>query len=289
LNAVADADPALLYNTSMGSNARGGITRSGASGSFTYTAKANMGNKPVNFVSFSDAARFANWLHNNQPIGAQGPGTTETGAYTMSASPITREPGATWFLPTEDEWYKAAYHKNDGATGNYWDYPTGVDVPSAPTSATADADGDISNPGANVANHSAGADWDSNGDTIAENGNVTTVGSADDPNTVGIESASPYFTFDQGGNVHEWNEAMPFVGDRGVRGGTWAAGSVGLLASNIITSQLAFAEDSVTGFRVAAVPEPGAWLLVGGVAASAYLVRLLRRKWHSPLASSVGS
>ena len=35
-----------------------------------------------------------------------------------------RNPGAKFFIPTEDEWYKAAYHKNDGVTGNYWDYPT---------------------------------------------------------------------------------------------------------------------------------------------------------------------
>ena len=41
---------------------------------------------------------------------------------------ITRNPGAKWFLPSENEWYKAAYHKNDGVTGNYWNYPTSTDV-----------------------------------------------------------------------------------------------------------------------------------------------------------------
>jgi hypothetical protein len=44
---------------------------------------------------------------------------------------ITREPDATWVIPSEDEWYKAAYHYNDGVTGNYFDYPTSSDtVPS---------------------------------------------------------------------------------------------------------------------------------------------------------------
>ena len=62
LNAKAASDPLALYNTSMGSDARGGITRSGVSGSFTYAAKTNMGNKPVNYVSWYDSIRFANWL-----------------------------------------------------------------------------------------------------------------------------------------------------------------------------------------------------------------------------------
>ena len=42
---------------------------------------------------------------------------------------VTRKPGATWVIPTEDEWYKVAYHKNDGVTGNYGDYPTGSNTP----------------------------------------------------------------------------------------------------------------------------------------------------------------
>lgn len=74
---------------------------------------------PVNYVSWYDTLRFANWLHNGQLTSAQGPSTTEDGAYEMSpASNVLRKSGARWVLPTEDEWYKAAYHKNDGVTGN---------------------------------------------------------------------------------------------------------------------------------------------------------------------------
>ena len=64
LNSLAATDTYSLYNASMGSNARGGITRSGASGSYTYAAKPNMGDKPVLFVSWFDAARVSNWLMN---------------------------------------------------------------------------------------------------------------------------------------------------------------------------------------------------------------------------------
>jgi hypothetical protein len=61
---VAKTDTYSLYNASMGSNARGGITQSGASGAYTYSAKTNMGDKPVNYVSWFDAARVSNWYQN---------------------------------------------------------------------------------------------------------------------------------------------------------------------------------------------------------------------------------
>ena len=77
LNAVdpSGTNPNGVYNTNMGSNARGGIsfTTGVASGS-KYAVKTNMGDKPVNYVSWFDAARVANWLQNGQ-----GSGSTETG------------------------------------------------------------------------------------------------------------------------------------------------------------------------------------------------------------------
>ena len=76
LDAVAATDTNALYNASMGSDPRGGITQSGVSGSFTYAVKTNMGDKPVNYVSFFDAMRFVNWLDNGQPSGVQDASTT---------------------------------------------------------------------------------------------------------------------------------------------------------------------------------------------------------------------
>lgn len=108
LNLKAASDPNNLYNTSMGSSVYGGITRSGISGSYTYSVKTNMANKPVVYITWVDAARFANWLHNGA-----GTGSTETGSYTMNGSrtDILKNSGANFWIPSEDEWYKAAYYK----------------------------------------------------------------------------------------------------------------------------------------------------------------------------------
>ena len=242
LNAVAATNTFALYSTLMGSNPRGGITRSGSSGSFTYSVRENMGNKPVNYVSFFDAMRFTNWLENGQ-----GAGDTEAGVYTIgSGVNETRATGARYFIPSEDEWYKAAYHKNDGVTGNYWDYPTSSDT--IPTIAMANANGDVSNPGSNVANYNRGADWN------GQDGNVTTVGSA--------LSTSPYGTFDQGGNVWEWNEAVIGSSFRGRRGGSWN-GFSSILAASSRDGISPPSEGSVIGFRVAStIPEPSSLLVV---------------------------
>ncbi len=127
LNTVAASDPRALFNANMGSDPRGGITRSGSSGSFIYAARPNMGNKPVNFVSSLDALRMANWLTNGQ-----GSGSTESGVYTLSGNTVTAitrdlsNPNQV-FLPTENEWYKAALHQpasQGGDTDNFWKFAT---------------------------------------------------------------------------------------------------------------------------------------------------------------------
>ncbi len=69
LNAVADADPNGLYSTSMSIGFGANILRTGSSPTYSYSVAADWANRPVNYVSFWDAARFANWLHNGQPTG----------------------------------------------------------------------------------------------------------------------------------------------------------------------------------------------------------------------------
>ena len=127
LNAVAATDTYGLYSIGMGSG-YGGITRNGSSGSYTYSPIAGREQMPVNYVSWYDALRFTNWLHNGQLSGAQDSTTTEDGAYTFSgASSVgARKGDATIFLASEDEWYKAAYY--EALSASYFDYPAGSDT-----------------------------------------------------------------------------------------------------------------------------------------------------------------
>jgi formylglycine-generating enzyme len=162
---------------------------------------------------------------------------------------FARQSNADYFIPTEDEWYKAAYHKNDGATGNYFDYPTSSDtVPS----------NDLTNP---------------------DDGNNATFRVGDDDDTIGSpywrtekgdheNSESPYGTFDQGGNVWEWNETVIDTSARGLRGGNYFNDSERLHTSYRPTSGTPSGEHHGIGFRVASIPEPGSIsLLVCGLVA----------------------
>jgi len=238
LTSVAATDTYSLYNASMGSDARGGITQSGGSGSYTYSAKANMGDKPVNFVSWFDAARVSNWLMN----GATSSSSTETGAYTLVGGQTTGtapavNSGATFYVPTEAQWYKASYYKGGGTSAGYWNYATQSD--SAPTTVTAGSTGigsAGSTPGFN--NYSRGADWN------GQDGNVTTVGTNGGP--------SFYGAFDMSGNVEEWNDGTGAAGStRVLRGGNWSNGALSQSSSARGTFSPASAEADTIGFRLA--------------------------------------
>jgi formylglycine-generating enzyme required for sulfatase activity len=268
LNAVAGVDTYGLYNTSMWSSSSGcKIERFAGSGTvgdpYQYHVAGDWASRPVSDVSWGDAARFANWLHNNQPTGTQGLSTTEDGAYYLDGATsdaqlmaVNRESDWKWAITSEDEWYKAAYHKNDGVTGNYFDYPTSNDsVPS----------NDLINPDpGNNANYYRGGGY-----TTGSPYYRTEVGEFEN-------SDSPYGTFDQGGNVYEWNEAVFYGSLRGVRGGSFKHGHAGLRASDRSIYFFPTFEDSGFGFRVSEVPEPcsAALLLVGSLALARYRRRV---------------
>ncbi|MGB2987354.1 MAG: IPTL-CTERM sorting domain-containing protein [Phycisphaerae bacterium] len=243
LNAVAATDTYGLYSTDMGDPEGWGcyIRRSGSSGSYSYSVEPDWADRPLNFVSWGDTARFCNWLHNGQPTGAQDLTTTEDGSYYLNGATsdaelmaVVREPDATWVMPSEDEWYKAAYHCNDGVTGNYYEYPMSTDtVPNN------------GNPQGDTGNSANFADGD------------YTIGSPYWRTEVGYFglSGSPYGTFDQGGNVWEWNEATPYSSSRGLRGGSFNNNDIyNLHASYRYSVGLPTGEGDNVGFRVARTP-----------------------------------
>lgn len=134
---MAKTDTYGLYSTYMADPFNYGgcnIQRSGTSDNYTYSVAADWANRPVNYVSYWDACRFANWLHNGQKSGAQDVTTTERGAYTLDGyngndgRTIQRNADWRWAVTSEDEWYKAAYYKGGGVDAGYWLYTTHIQV-----------------------------------------------------------------------------------------------------------------------------------------------------------------
>jgi formylglycine-generating enzyme required for sulfatase activity len=259
-----------LYRADMTTDARGGIIFDGigANGA-KYRLKPGRDDNPVVYVSWFDAVRFANWMHNGQ-----GSSDTETGAYTLlggtptpsNASSITRNPGAKWWLPSENEWYKAAYHKNDGIGSSYWDFPTSTDV--LPVSDQP--------PGTDAPTPSNAANFNENdalpngyNDGYAVTGSPTFVASQNYLTNVGAytSSVSPYGTYDQGGNVWEWTESLFANGHRNLRGSSWDNDSPTILRSAYRISTAAGDGFNLLGFRVATVPEPSSIILAVSCAA----------------------
>ncbi len=286
LNAVAategfgGADPFLFAHPVVSPQTLG-IIRSGSQGSFTYAVRPpvpGLGsggsdyafeNQPVMFISMFDAMRFVNWMHNGQ-----GSGGTESGVYEINDGVVeVRSTDAKFWIPSEDEWYKAAYHDaSAGLAGSYFDYATRSDA----TPASAPPSGDIV-----AANFLVTGDLDS-----GVNGGYALIGSRQKPadveallTEVGAYSASesPYGTYDQNGNVSEWTEGTLLNAFRILRGGSWSAEHSNLLASYREGFD-AEQGSSFTGFRIAGpaslfVPEPTALALAAMVAGYAMMTR----------------
>lgn len=183
-------------------------------------------------------------------------GTTEQGAYALDGATsgvgFSKSLGAQYWIPSESEWYKAAYYQPAGAGGDgdgYWLYPTASNaVPNSRNGSGSDANSANFYRDDSIANGFNGGYAVTNSTSFPSGNALTPVGAF-------TQADSYYGTFDQGGNVFEWNDAV-IDSSRGLRGGSWNNLEFGLQASSRFDFGGPTLQDDNVGFRVATVPEP---------------------------------
>lgn len=206
----------------------GGIVRRQSPDGYFYTAKVGFSDLPVVFVSWFDAARYANWLSYGKPVGAQGLGTTEGdashGSYdTRSVHPL-RNAGANYVIPNCNEWSKAAYY--NPATRKFSSYATPLPTVAGPAT-------DRRRGAANVMTF---AGWANPFPHLA-------------PVTAYQASRSRTGTLNQAGNVMEWVEDASH-GNRLILSGALFM-NVNSTLANYRDSEQADHELSTLGIRIA--------------------------------------
>jgi formylglycine-generating enzyme required for sulfatase activity len=269
LNKIAKIDTYGLYYSMMSNPALGsGITRSGGGTSenpYVYAVSPDCFNRPINYISWGDAARFVNWLQNGQPTGTQALSTTEDGAYYLNGATSlyalmkvgSHKAEAKYWIPSENEWYKAAYYKGGSKDAGYWLFPTCSNVePGQDISETL-------NPGNNANYYTNPYVW-----PIESGHNTTVVGAFH-------LSTSAYGTYDQGGNVWEWNETAITSSSRGVRGGNYNFGWMDI-ASSFRGENYPQTQNDM-GFRIASIPEPSSVTLISMAIIGLFVVCKKRR------------
>jgi formylglycine-generating enzyme required for sulfatase activity len=268
LNAVdpAGTNSLKLYDTRMGSNpllanGTGGLAYQGgilfnasAPAGSKYSVASGQGNRPATWIYYNAGCRFVNWL-----VNGQGSGGTETGAYTMPASlsdqtVVRRNAGAQIFIPSEDEFYKAAYYDpTKNGTGGYWQY--GVRTDNDPVS-----EGPAGGPNsANIAINTTSdyghflKYWQTNGSFNPSVDYLTNVGAY-------TNATSYYGLYDTEGLLSQWTEGIKMIGSNSFpvyRGGSWYYGP--LYAGAGLRNLYSFANVAAYatfGLRVASLPPP---------------------------------
>ena len=237
-----------VFSTANAGNSAYMIQRSGSAGNFVYSLKSpDAANKPVNFVSWFSAARFANWLSNGGTIEAG----TETGSYTLdgktSGSLVARNPGAIYYLPSADEWTKAAYYSAD--TSSYFRFAS-ISATNSSLNGTLPAAGNSSSDPSSFS-----ATWEA---------------TASGPTTVGFFDTvtSAYGMYDMVGNVNEMTDtSSPTDASRyALFSGSYASAQAQIeLFDSITPPQFVSGttENAPRGFRIAAVPEPSTIVMLG--------------------------
>jgi len=273
-----------------------GIEQSGSSGSFVYTVVGPNGTNPAGATSP------ANRMANGKPTGAAGSTTTDNGAYNLGATNPVNAPalnttnpntGAapTFSIPTENQWYKAAYYspvKSGPTTPGYFLYGTGSFFTARAVTLLRATAGTARRPGtaalankelANQANYRISNRYAVTGGTTTINDNsnqnlLTDVGAFTD-------TYSYYGAFDMSGNAWDWNDLDGVAGSsRGLRGGGWNNDASPLSSSYRNTLGPSGVGPNV-GFRlVSPVPEPATLGMtsVGGLCACGWWILKRRRR-----------
>ena len=247
------------YRAGVNEISQNDITKATAGGLSNVTAGVYVGDKPAANINWYEAAAFVNFLNTNSGKTAAynlaWSGTawsmtlqSSSNAWTLGGTNLYRNKDAYYFLPSENEWYKAAYYNRTGT--NYFLYPmtsTNVHVPTAVASGT----------NANTA--------------VYNQSNVQ------GPAAVNLAGGlSTYGTMGQAANMWEWMETAAdgtnttSDENRNIRGGRFESGSFQIGS----TTALAFGPstpDINIGFRVASVPEPSTYALLLLGAGAMYL------------------
>jgi formylglycine-generating enzyme required for sulfatase activity len=248
------------------------IDKATAGGLSNVAAGAWSGNQPAANISWFEAAAFVNWLNVSTGNQAAYNLTWNGAAWSMSlwssadawsvgGQNLFRHKAAFYFLPSENEWYKAGHYdpNKGGGLGGYWLYPTGSDTAPARVAGGTDP---------NTAIYS---DRDSEGNFLPP----VLDGPADAQQAGGL---SAYGTMGQGGNLYDWIESAfdginddPYEGRPG-RGGDLSNHANGLSAGNRGGSPAPpdFELGWNIGFRVASVPEPSTYALLIMTGAGAF-------------------
>ena len=230
LNAVAShSDPNNLYTDELNTDRTiSGILRSGNEGNYYYSVNNNYGDsskRPITYVSWFCSARFTNWLSNGQPEGIQDSTTTENGSYDLSQSngynsvyrnSINPNTGKVplFYIPTPDEWYKAAYYspRLNNNTGGYYLFGTqSNEIPGNYFSDTDNAENNVNY----VTTSNLYFSVTQSKDFEVNKNYLTDIGAFKG-------SKSYYQIYDASGNVSEWNDMNSNTSVKSnLRGGSW--------------------------------------------------------------------
>lgn len=141
-SARADAVPLFELGQPVSWGAGRDPTYTGPGTRYRLRAVDNAAMLPVGGLSWRQAAMYCNWLHNGKATNRE---AFLNGAYDVSTfgfsgttftDQLTHHPGARYWIPTWDEWLKAAHYdpgrpNADGTTGGWWQYSITSDAAPA--------------------------------------------------------------------------------------------------------------------------------------------------------------